>query len=93
MHPRFDGNDLIIDVRIQCFRNKSRSDTLNFMRARFSAGKNRRIRRLYRIDFDGWICFFQHFARSRDGSAGTDSGHERIKLVVTKLFYDFFPVV
>jgi nucleotide-binding universal stress UspA family protein len=34
------------------------------------------------------ICFFQHFARSRDGSAGTDSGHERIKLVVTKLFYE-----
>ena len=84
----FDWNNLIVNRSIQCVRNKSGTDSLNFMRSDFSLGKNRTGCRFYCNNVYGLLLLFQIFSNSGYGSTGSDSCHKNINAAFC-LFPDF----
>ena len=71
-------DDLVINLCVQHFRNKSCADTLNLVRAGFSFGKHRGSCRLNSHDLHFRLLALQELTDTGYGSAGTNTSYENV---------------
>ena len=77
-----DGDDLVIDLRIQHVGDKARADALDLVAAGVALAQDGGILRLDGDDLDVRILLFQISARAGDGTAGADARDEDVDLSV-----------
>src|SRR5271157_5250878 len=77
-----DGDDLVDVVPTQDAGNKTGPNSLNFVRAWLSAGKNRTVDRLHSDSFERRLLGLDVFGDTGDGAASAYSGDEKIDAAV-----------
>ena len=78
-----DGDDLVVDLRIEHLGDKARADALDLVRPCHACGQNRRCLGLHGHDLHVRILGFQEFSRAGNGTAGADACDENIDLAVS----------
>ena len=77
-----DSDDFVEYVDVQRFRDETRADALNLVRARFAACQNRGSSRFDGDDLNGRVLFFQIFSNAGQRATSADACDENIDFAV-----------
>jgi len=75
-----DGDDLVVNPRVEHVGHKARADTLDGMRPLLPAGEHRRVGRLDGHHAHARLARLEHFAHAGDRAARAHARHEDVHL-------------